>query len=116
MPGFGQEKFGQTFDKTDDEVITTISQNPLLFWAGTAYQRNFKNLSPFEFIYPYTRILAGGTRLGPVFKETIGIEYTPDNAVSFKFGIDATQMLYPAFGKLKVSDKIAFTYGVFIRY
>ncbi|MGC8749001.1 MAG: hypothetical protein ACP5RR_09035 [Candidatus Kapaibacteriota bacterium] len=113
---FGQEKFAQKYSLTRYGETTYYKQNPLLFWYGFYFQQGIANLFRWEELKPIARIFLGGTPVGPLARGSVGLQYTPDERVSFYLGWEASILGYKVQDKIYQTKKSGLTYGVTVKY
>lgn len=114
---FGQEGFLQKYDgRSNDGIPMEIKQNYIAAWFGIVYQYNISGIKGLDDITPYTRLFLGGTKVGPLMKGTIGLQYTIEDKVSFYGGIEPTLLIYNFQGQNFTTTKIGFTYGMSVNF
>jgi hypothetical protein len=112
----GQEAFPQSFTRTQYEEILAQEQNPMLAWFGATYKYSMMNWFIPDILFPYVQVLGGVTKVGPLGRAQIGIQYRPDKRVSFSLGAEGSVLWYNVQGKVYDTKKLGLTYGVSIHY
>jgi hypothetical protein len=112
----GQESFSQVFHGIDSGRSVRYEQNPILPWAGGVYQRRWGAIEGLGGIGPFLQLFGGGTRLGPLGRITLGIEYSPGDRVSFMLGADGSALLYRSEGLWYGTTKLGVSYGTSITF
>ena len=112
----GWEQFGQSFVTSNDNITFTQHQNPMLFWAGASYSFTPVDwLMPYK-LYPYARITAGGTSVGPVFKAQSGLNWQVAGNFNILFGYEYGNLLYNVDGVLYDSPKTGIIFGAKFKF
>lgn len=112
----GQESFSQVFHGTDAGRSVRYEQNPILPWVGALYRHRWDALEGLGGVGPFLQFLGGGTRVGPLGRMALGIEYSPDDRVSFLLGAESTVLLYRSEGLWYGTSKLGITYGTSITF
>lgn len=109
----GQENFLQKFEGSENGIPVTWNQNYLAFWSGVAYQIRIKDLFVFD---PYFKVLAGGTKVGPLAKLTAGLRYDLSDKFATFVGCENTGLIYSFQGKYFTSYKLGITGGISLKF
>ncbi len=109
----GQENFLQKFEGNENGIPVTWNQNYLAFWSGVTYQFRFKDLFVLD---PYVKVLAGGTKIGPIAKLTAGLRYDLSEKFATFVGCENTGLLYSFQGKYFTSYKLGITGGISLKF
>src|SRR5579883_595154 len=88
-------------------VLDTRNQqfelHPSPFWGGAAFRYV---PSPTDMLSPFTQILVGGTRTGPIGKLMLGMEWRADSHIMFSLGVEGTALLYNNGSTLSTAGKL----------
>ena len=112
----GQEAFPQSFIRDLYGEQLSQQQNPMLVWFGASYRYSMINLFIPEVLYPYAEVLGGMTKVGPLSRAQIGLQFRPDKRVTFNLGAEGAILWYNVQGKVYDTRKLGLTYGVSIHY
>ena len=88
-----------TFDKESDIVF-----------AGISYKYNLGEVNSLFGVNPYTDILIGGTKYGPLSKAGIGLSYNVYSNLNFSLGFEWTSLMYSELNTYKVTHKSGLVY------
>lgn len=109
---FGQE---DVFQKYSGEGLT-FEQNYLAFWWGIAGQYTFNEAEPLNGIKPFTRVFLGGTRVGPMARGILGLQYTYADRFTILAGLESTALMYKYMNTNYTTGKIGVTYGISVNF
>jgi len=112
----GQEAYPQVFTRDSWGEELTFYQNPVLLWYGATYRFSMTDFLVPNVLYPYAQIMGGFTKVGPVGRAQIGLNYSPDKRVSFNLGVESSALWYNVDKVIYDTKKFGFTYGVSINY
>ncbi|OGU59178.1 MAG: hypothetical protein A2X64_07265 [Ignavibacteria bacterium GWF2_33_9] len=112
----GQENFSQKYNGYLNNKYAEIAQVYTAQWYGISYQYNFNNIDLLNGIYPYTKILIGGTNIGPYLKTSLGISYPLTDKISIFGGVESSRLYYQFQNNWFNSDLYGFNYGVKIGF
>ncbi|MFP4527249.1 MAG: hypothetical protein ACLFQX_01760 [Candidatus Kapaibacterium sp.] len=112
----GQENFQQKYSGTDTEGKFRIDQNYLAFWGGAYYQYSLDKSEALAGIQPFARVFVGATRIGPLQKNLVGLQYKYGKQFSIYGGLETTVLLYQYQGELYTSQKFGLTYGLNVHF
>ena len=110
----GQEHFYQRFQELALNGDTILyRQNPLLYWGGVGLKHQFLRSTDLN---PYVQVIAGGTRVGPMGRLGIGVQYQLTPILRLLAGGEFSSLLYTQDGREYYSGKYGLTYGVSFQY
>jgi hypothetical protein len=112
----GQEDILQKFSGVKDDKQSIWDQNWTAFWWGIMYQYTMKNEEEFADLQPFVRGFVGGTRLGPITRGILGLQYTFADRVNMFGGIEGTILFYNFQGTYFTTKKIGITYGFGVKF
>lgn len=87
--------------------------HPSLFWGGAAFRYI---PSPTDMLSPFTQVLIGGSRTGPIGKLVLGMEWRADSHIMFSLGVEGTALLYNDGNTLSTAGKLGITPSVAIMF
>jgi hypothetical protein len=96
-----------------DPVFT--KQNDI-FWGGGGIRHIMNYLDWFGPIKPYGEIILGGSQYGFLGKSIIGLNYHPENMLSFSIGFEATGQTYTLQKKIYLTGKGGMVYSLGIHF
>lgn len=110
----GQERFYQHFQEIAINNDTLdYQQNPLLFWGGITYRRQFLRSTKLN---PWVQLMAGGTRIGPTARVGVGLQYQLTPVLRLFAGGELSGLLYSQSSEQHLASKYGLTYGAAFRY
>lgn len=112
----GQESFSQSFHGEINGHPAHYEQNPHTLWYGASYRYQMDRIDFLLGIAPTAQITLGGSSLGGVAREFIGIDIAPLEGISLIAGLDAGTLLYRSGGTWFSTQKLGFTYGATVRF
>lgn len=112
----GQESFSQSFHGEVNGHPAHYEQNPHTIWYGASYRYQMDRIDFLLGIAPTAQITLGGSGLGGVAREFIGVDIAPLEGISLLAGIDAGTLLYRSGGRWFSTQKLGFTYGATVRF
>jgi hypothetical protein len=112
----GQENFQQKYNGYINGDEANIDQVYTAQWYGLSYQYNFGEINGLMGINPYTKILIGGTNIGPFLKGSVGLTYQLTDKIAVQGGLEVSRLYYSFQGNSFNSDKYGLIYGVRIGF
>jgi hypothetical protein len=112
----GFENFMMSFDKYDGDILYTYKQSYNSEWLAVTYQYSFDELKAIN-IRPVLNLLAGATKVGPVFKISGGGSYYFTDNFAIMGGVEFGWLFYPnetnwSNGQWFSTNKIGFLVGL----
>ena len=115
----GREPFPQRFylvahmeteeEREEYDVRVYYEQMPVLWWAGGFYHTQWKLLPR---VAPFAEVLVGGTKVGPLFKATVGTSLQLTDNVALQLGVAGSALLYQVYEKVFATQKVNLIYGL----
>ncbi len=104
----------------EDFPIYILNQNQpnfrnSLIW-GAANLRYYPEIFKFNNFTPYIETSIGGTQLGPMSKNYLGISWEPIKDVNLNIASEGSLMSYRNNGSWKLSGKLGLTYGISLKF
>ncbi len=113
----GQENFMQDYYKYEfGDIRKGIKQNYTAFWTGLSLQYNIIELDDIQNFYPFTRVFAGGTNVGPLLRGMIGLQFDFEDSFSIFTGIETTSLIYRYSGNTFSTHKLGLTFGGHVNF
>ena len=113
----GQEAFPQHYSGTENGNNVRYEQNLLTQWIVAAYRYRINGFDFLGRIDPFVSVGVGATvQAWPLGRSSIGIEYSPEEHLAFRLGIDGSILFYPFQSAWFSTKKLGLTYGVSIGF
>ncbi len=109
----GQENFLQKFNGYENSIPVEWLQNYIAFWAGGTYRYS---MNEYALLQPYSSIMVGGTRIGPIAKITLGGKYNLTSKISAFAGWENTGLFYQFQNNWFSSFKSGLTAGIAVKF
>jgi hypothetical protein len=109
---FGQE----TFPIYDVATTGDLIPKSTIVWAGLSYRYQMESQSWLMDLKPWSSIVAGGSKYGPVGRIAAGVQWQPQPRFAFTAGIEASGLLFRYRNAWNNGSKISLTYGVLINF
>lgn len=113
---FGQENYAQRFSGIINQSNAIINQVYTAQWYGFSYQYNFDKLSNQVLVNPFFKVLAGVTKIGPMFKGSFGLGYSVNDKLILNAGLEASTLIYEFQGNRFNTNKYGFFYGAKLNF
>jgi hypothetical protein len=112
----GQEAFPQEYTGTEEGRGVRYRQNPLLPWIALSGRLTPVELRLAPDLVPFGQVLLGATRVGPMGKAALGVEYKPDSRVRLAFGFEGGMLAYRYMNSTFFTRNIGVVYGISLSF
>lgn len=111
---FGFQNFAQSFKINNGGL--SYEQSPLLFYYSAYWRYSPDYLVMLDRVYPYMKVLGGGTSSGPIVKGQVGTLLRVYNNLYFNVGAEYGTLFYNVENTLYHPQNIGITLGIQVNY
>lgn len=111
---FGRENFLQQFTGTEKGLSVRYEQSYSALCAGASFQHKFD--IDDEVVEPFTRMMIGGTSVGPLGKCLLGLGFSLSDEFTVSTGIEASYLLFQYQQQWFSTQKLGVVLGTSLKF
>ena len=113
---YGQENYPQKYSGYVNGIAANINQIYTAQWFGISYQYNLDLPKENLLVNPYVKVLGSATKIGPLFKSSMGLAYHLNDKLLITAGVEGSILIYQFQNQSYNTKKYGFFYGARLNF